>query len=59
MTKGEKAWLALLIMANQAHGLQLVYDKLQKYDNPYTWIWTSVVIVIMLVFVYLTGKQDS
>ena len=59
MTKGEKIGLCFFVMASQAQGLQLLYDKLQGNDNPYHWIGSIIVIVIFGVFVWLTGKSNG
>ncbi len=59
MTKGEKFWLCLTIMAIQAQNLQLLYDKLEGVDNPYYWVGSLMVIGFMAIFIWLTGKSDG
>ena len=59
MTRGERVGLCFFIMASQAQNIQLLYDKLEKIDNPYHWVGSIIIIVIFGIFVWLTGKNDG
>ncbi len=59
MTREEKFWLCIFILASQAQSLQILYDKIEVNNNPYTWVESLIVISVFGIFYHFTGKKSG